>query len=50
MDMMDRVLIRVGLSMWDVSKRIERGGSFITVERRRAVVRGAPWSVSGNQK
>lgn len=40
----------VGLSEWDVRKRIVIGGNFIIVESRRAVVMGAPWRTSGNQK
>ena len=39
-----------GLREWDVRKRMVIGGNFITVESRRAVVRGEPWRTSGNQK
>lgn len=40
----------VGFREWDVRKRMVIGGSFITVDRRRAVVRDEPCSTSGNQK
>lgn len=41
---------RVGFSEWDVSRRRVSGGSFISVERRSAVVSVVPWRTSGNQK
>lgn len=34
----------------DVMKNSVMGGNFITVDRRRPVIRGDPWSTSGNQK
>lgn len=39
---MASVASRVGLSEWDVSSRIVIGGSFIIVERRRAVMGDEP--------
>lgn len=44
------VVSSVGFREWDVMKRMVIGGSFITVERSRAVVMGEPWRTSGNQK
>ena len=44
------VVSRVGFSECDVSRRRVSGGSFISVESRRAVVRDVPWRTSGNQK
>lgn len=41
---------RVGFSEFDVIRRRVIGGNFMTVERRRPVVKGDPWSTSGNQK
>lgn len=35
---------------WDVRKKRVIGGNFIIVDSSRAVVRGEPWSTSGNQK
>lgn len=41
-DIMDIVVSSVGFSEWDTRNRMVVGGSFIRVERRRAVVRGDP--------
>lgn len=41
---------RVVLSDLDVSSRRVRGGNFMIVESRRAVIRGDPCITSGNQK
>lgn len=40
----------VGFKEWDVIRRIVIGGSFITVDRSKAVVKVDPWRTSGNQK
>lgn len=50
MDMIAMAVSSVGLSECDVRSRIVVGGSFISVERSRAVVREDPCNTSGNQK
>lgn len=50
MDVIDRAVSSVGFNECDVSRRMEIGGSFISVDRSRAVVRDDPWRTSGNQK
>lgn len=47
---MAMVVSRMGLSDGEVMKRRVIGGNFMAVDRRRPVMRGEPWSTSGNQK
>lgn len=42
MDVMDMEMSSVEFSEWDVMSRIVVGGSFITVERSRAVIKDDP--------
>lgn len=49
-DAMAMVVSRSGFSEGAVKKRIVMGGSFISVERSRAVIIGEPCITSGNQK
>lgn len=44
------VVSRAGLRDLDVSRSRVRGGNFMRVESRRAVISGDPCSTSGNQK
>lgn len=45
-----RMVNREGLRDWEVIKSRVIGGNFMTVDKRRPVVSGEPWSTSGNQK
>ena len=44
------IVSSVGLRECDVMKSRVIGGNFMTVDRSRPVVKGEPWSTSGNQK
>ena len=49
-DAMAMIVSRGGFNEGAVKKRMLKGGSFISVERSRAVVMGEPCMTSGNQK
>lgn len=49
-EMRARVVSTGGFNEGETMKRMVSGGSFITVDSRRAVVREEPWRTSGNQK